>query len=146
MQAELLAAGFCGCLFKPFSSDEAALAITSCINFTEQRQEIDLSTLLAYGNKEEILERLITETEKEMKQMREAFEKRDMAELDILIHHLRSSWMLLNAARPLRELYDLIHLPQYDETSLDEKVQAVLDNGAHIIRLAQKTKEGLWER
>lgn len=145
-EAELLAAGFCGCLFKPFSSDEAALAITSCINFTEQRQEIDLSTLLAYGNKEEILERLITETEKEMKQMREAFEKRDMAELDILIHHLRSSWMLLNAARPLRELYDLIHLPQYDETSLDEKVQAVLDNGAHIIRLAQKTKEGLWER
>lgn len=145
-EAELLAAGFCGCLFKPFSSDEAALAITSCINFTEQRQEIDLSTLLAYGNKEEILERLITETEKEMTQMREAFEKRDMAELDILIHHLRSSWMLLNAARPLRELYDLIHLPQYDETSLDEKVQAVLDNGAHIIRLAQKTKEGLWER
>lgn len=145
-EAELLAAGFNGCLFKPFSSEEAALAITSCIDYLKQRQEIDLSTLLTYGNKEEILERLITETEKEMTQMREAFEKRDMAELDILIHHLRSSWMLLNADRPLRELYDLIHQPPYDEPMLDEKVQAVLNNGKRIIRMAQKTKEGLWER
>lgn len=92
------------------------------------------------------MERLITETEKEMKQVRDAFGKKDVAELDILIHHLRSSWMLLNADRPLRELYDLIHQSQYDETLLDERVQAVLKNGAHIIRLAQKTKEGLWER
>lgn len=145
-EAELLAAGFCGCLFKPFSSDEAARAIASCIDRPEQQQKINLSILLAYGNKEEILERLINETEKEMEQMREAFEKKDMAELDTLIHHLRSSWMLLNADRPLRELYDLIHQPQYDKTSLDEKVQAVLRNGENIIRLAQKTKEGLWER
>lgn len=145
-EAELLAAGFCGCLFKPFSSDEAALAIASCIDCTKQRQSIDLSTLLAYGDKEDILERLIAETENEMKQVREAFEEKDMEELDTLIHHLRSSWMLLNADRPLRELYDLIHDPRHDETSLNEKVQAVLENGAHIIRLARKTKEGVWER
>lgn len=145
-EAELLEAGFCGCLFKPFSSDEAALAITYCIDSTKQRQKIDLSILLAYGNKEEILERLITETKKEMAQVREAFEKKDIAELDTLIHHLRSSWMLLNADQSLRELYDLIHQPQYDKALLDKKVQAVLKNGANIIRLAQKTKEGLWER
>ena len=145
-EAELLASGFNACLFKPFSSDEAARTIASCIDSQEQRQKIDLSTLLAYGNKEEILERLITETEKEMEQVREAFEKKDIAELDTLIHHLRSSWMLLNADRPLRELYDLIHQPQYDGILLNERVQAVLRNGAHIIRLAQKTKEGLWER
>lgn len=146
VEAELLAAGFCGCLFKPFSSDEAALAITSCIDHLEQRQEIDLSTLLAYGNKEEILERLITETKKEMEQVHDAFDKKDMAELDTLIHHLRSSWMLLNADRQLRELYELIHQPQYDGILLEERVQAVLKNGENIIRLAQKAKEGLWER
>ena len=81
-----------------------------------------------------------------MAQVREAFEKKDIAELDTLIHHLRSSWMLLNADQSLRELYDLIHQPQYDKALLDKKVQAVLKNGANIIRLAQKTKEGLWER
>lgn len=145
-ETELLARGFSGCLFKPFSSDEAALAIASCIGGTQEWQKIDLSTLLAYGEKAEILERLITETEKEMAAVREAYEKRDIGELDTLIHHLRSSWMIVNADYPLRELYDLIHLPHYDEKSLWEKVQAVLDNGERIILNAQKTKEGLWEK
>lgn len=145
-ETELLAKGFSGCLFKPFSSDEAALVIASCIGGTQEWQKIDLSTLLAYGEKAEILERLITETEKEMAAVREAYEKRDIGELDTLIHHLRSSWMIINADYPLRELYDLIHLPQFDEKSLWEKVQAVLDNGERIILTAQKTKEGLWEK
>lgn len=145
-ETELLAKGFSGCLFKPFSSDEAALAIASCIGGTQEWQKIDLSPLLAYGEKAEILERLITETKKEMAAMREAYKKRDIGELDTLIHHLRSSWMVIHADYPLRELYDLIHLPQYDETSLWEKVQAVLDNGERIILAAQKTKEGLWEK
>lgn len=145
-ETELLAKGFSGCLFKPFSSDEAALAIASCIGGTQEWQKIDLSPLLAYGEKAEILERLITETEKEMAAVREAYEKRDIGELDTLIHHLRSSWMIVNADYPLRELYDLIHLPHYDEKSLWEKVQAVLDNGERILLTAQKTKEGLWEK
>ena len=145
-EAEMLAAGFTGCLFKPFSSEEVAVAITSCINNAQQQPQMDFSTLLAYGDKEEILERLITETEKEMAEMQEAYEKRDITKLDTLIHHLRSSWMLLNAARPLQELCDLIHQPSYDETILEEKTQVVLDNGKRIIRMAQKTKEGLWEK
>lgn len=145
-EAELLADGFNGCLFKPFSSEEAAIAITSCISNAQQQPQMDFSSLLAYGDKEEILERLKTETEKEMAEMQEAYEKRDITKLDTLIHHLRSSWMLLNAARPLQELYDLIHQFSYDETTLEEKIQAVLDNGKRIVRMAQKTKEGLWEK
>ena len=145
-EAELLAAGFNGCLFKPFSSEEAAVAIASCINNERQRTKIDLSALLDYGDKVEILERLIAETEKEMTEIREAYEKCDIAKLDVLIHHLRSSWMLLNAAQPLQELYDLIHQSSYDRIMMDEKIQAVLDNGNRIIRMAQKTKEGLWEK
>lgn len=145
-ETELLAAGFCGCLFKPFSSDEAAYAISSCIGNLNQRQKIDLSVLLAYGDKTGTLERLIIETKKEMAQLQEACKKRDITGLDTMIHHLRSSWMLFNADRPLRELYDLIHNVQYDEISLDGKVQAVLENGAYIIHLAQKAKEDLWEK
>lgn len=69
-----------------------------------------------------------------------------MAGLDNMIHHLRSSWMLINADYPLRELYDLIHQPQYNDAVLNEKVQAVLNKGNHIIRISRKTKEGLWEK
>ena len=143
-EAELLADGFCGCLFKPFSATELLETVSHCIASREQKREINLSPLLVYGNNAEILERLITETKKEMAELREAHEQKDMAGLDNLLHHLRSSWMLINADYPLRKLYELIHQPQYDDTSLNEKVQAVLNNGEQIIRLARKTKERLW--
>lgn len=38
-EAELLTSGFNACLFKPFSSDEAARTIASCIDSQEQRQK-----------------------------------------------------------------------------------------------------------
>ena len=145
-EKELLAGGFCGCLFKPFSAKELLETISQSATHKTQKQEINLSPLLAYGDNAGSLERLITETEKEMEEVREAYEKKDMAELDNMIHHLRSSWMLINADYPLRELYDLIHKPQYESEELDEKVQAVLNNCDCIIRLARKTKEGLWEK
>lgn len=145
-EAELLAAGFCGCLFKPFSSDEAALAIASCINCTQQRQKIDLSALLIYGDKENTLKRLIAETKNKMTEVREAYVKRDIKELDSLVHHLRSSWMIIHADSPLRELYNLIHDSRYDEISLNERVQAILDTGVQIIQEALNIEKGLWER
>lgn len=145
-EAELLAGGFCGCLFKPFSAKELLETISRSAAHKTQKQEINLSPLLAYGDNAGTLERLITETEKEMEEVREAYDKKDMAGLDNMIHHLRSSWMLINADYPLRELYDLIHKPQYESEELDEKVQAVLNNCDCIIRIARKTKEGLWEK
>lgn len=145
-EKELLSKGFCGCLFKPFSAKELLETISHSTVHQTQKQEINLSPLLAYGDNAGTLERLITETEKEMEEVREAYEKKDMAELDNMIHHLRSSWMLINADYPLRELYNLIHQPQYNDAVLNEKVQAVLNNCDCIIRLARKTKEGLWEK
>ncbi|WP_349768206.1 ATP-binding protein [Phocaeicola vulgatus] len=145
-EKELLSKGFCGCLFKPFSAKELLETISHSVAHQTQKQEISLSPLLAYGDNTGTLERLITETKKEMEEIREAYEKKDMAGLDNMIHHLRSSWMLINADHPLRELYDLIHKPQYKSEELYEKVQAVLNKGNHIIRIARKTKEGLWEK
>ena len=145
-EAELLAGGFCGCLFKPFSAKELLETISHSAAHKTQKQEINLSPLLAYGDNTGTLERLITETEKEMAEIRDVYDKKDMAGLDNMIHHLRSSWMLINADHPLRELYDLIHQPQYNDAVLNEKVQAVLNKGNHIIRIARKTKEGLWEK
>lgn len=145
-EKELLSKGFCGCLFKPFSAKELLETISHSVAHQTQKQEINLSPLLAYGDNAGTLERLITETEKEMAEVREAHDKKDMAGLDNMIHHLRSSWMLINADYPLRELYDLIHKPQYESEELDEKVQAVLNNGDYIIRLARKMKKDLWEK
>ena len=101
----------------------------------------DFSTLLSYGNESVMLEKLIAETEKEMQAVRDAGQKKDLQELDALIHHLRSSWEILRADQPLRKLYRLLHgkgIPDGEATR--HAVTAVLDKGAEIIRLAKEER------
>ena len=101
----------------------------------------DFSALLSYGNEAVMLEKLIAETEKEMQAVRDAAKDNDMQKLDALTHHLRSSWEVLRADQPLRELYGLLHgdaLP--DGEALSHAVTVVLDKGAEIIRLAEEER------
>lgn len=59
-----------------------------------------------------------------------------------LIHHLRSSWEILRADRPLRELYNLLHANMApDDEALTPTITAVLDKGAEIILLAKKERK-----
>ena len=101
----------------------------------------DFSALLSYGNEAVMLEKLMTETEKEMQTIREAATEKDLQKLDSLTHHLRSSWEVLRADQPLNVLYGLLHgdtLP--DGEALSRAVTAVLEKGAEIIRLAEEER------
>ena len=101
----------------------------------------DFSALLSYGNEAVMLEKLITETEKEMQAVRDAAKEKDLQKLDSLIHHLRSSWEILRADQPLRILYGVLHgkaMPE--ESELSHAVTAVLNMGAEIIRQAKEER------
>ena len=138
---ELLAKGFAGCLFKPFSISELMEVSDRCAIKETPDGKPDFSALLSYGNEAVMLEKLIEETEKEMQAVRDAAKEKDLKKLDSLTHHLRSSWEVLRADHPLRELYGLLHgdaLP--DGEALSHAVTAVLDKGAEIIRLAEKER------
>ena len=88
-----------------------------------------------------MLVKLIAETEKELLAIREAEQKKDLQKLDALIHHLRSSWEILRADQPLRELYKLLHGNSTpDNEALNKAVTAVLNIGAEIIRLAKEER------
>lgn len=138
---ELLERGFAGCLFKPFSMSELMEVSDNCATKETQNDKPDLSTLLSYGNECTMLEKLITETEKEMLAVREAGEHKDFQEMKALVHHLRSSWEILRADRPLRELYSLLHANTVpDDEALNPTITAVLDKGAEIIRLAKEER------
>ena len=101
----------------------------------------DLSTLLSYGNEAVMLEKLITETEKEMRLMQDAATRNDLQELDALTHHLRSSWEILRADQPLRELYGLLHEKDKPDTgALSNAVIVVLNKGVEIIRQAKEER------
>ena len=96
---------------------------------------------MSYGNETVMLEKLITETEKEMQAVRDAAMRNELQELDALTHHLRSSWEILRADRPLRELYRVLHngvTP--DDNTIQQAVNSVLDKGVEIVQCAKEEK------
>lgn len=101
--------GFSGCLLKPFSILELMEVSGKCAMKGKLNEKPDFTSLLSYGNEAVMLEKLITETEKEMQAVRDAEQRKDLQELNALTHHLRSSWEILRADQPLRELYKLLH-------------------------------------
>ena len=138
---ELLAQGFAGCLFKPFSISELMEVSDKCAIKETKDGKPDFSALLSYGNEAIMLDKLIVETQKEMQAVRDAATRNDLQELDALTHHLRSSWEILRADQPLRELYGLLHgKDKSDSEALSSAVTAVLNKGAEIIRLAKEER------
>ena len=89
---ELIEHGFTECLFKPFSISELMEISNKCAMNAAQNEKPGFTSLLSYGNEAVMLEKLITETEKEMQSLRYAEQRKDLPELDALTHHLRSSW------------------------------------------------------
>lgn len=143
-EEDLKSAGFAAMLAKPFSIEDL-LSVTERCAGGKRAKFPDITPLLAFGNKRRTLERLMEETKKEMDKIRSAMIEGDMEALDGWIHHLRSSWMLMKAERPLQELYDLIHEPEHSNEDLTKAADAVLAQGETIIRLAKKEMEGLWD-
>ncbi|MCR6506173.1 hybrid sensor histidine kinase/response regulator [Bacteroides muris (ex Fokt et al. 2023)] len=138
---ELMERGFSGCLLKPFSISELMEVSDKCAMKGNRNEKPDFTSLLSYGNEAVMLDKLITETEKEMQAIREAGLKKDLQELDALTHHLRSSWEILRADQPLRELYKLLHCDGTpDDKTIGNVVKAVLDKGSEIIRLAKEER------
>jgi len=138
---ELMEHGFSGCLLKPFSISELMEISDKCAINVAHNEKPDFTSLLSYGNEAVMLEKLIAETEKEMRSVRDAEQRKDFQELDALIHHLRSSWEILRTDQPLRELYKLLHGSDVpDNEALHNAVTAVLDKGSEIIRLAKEER------
>ena len=144
-EEELLAHGFTACLFKPFDITEL-LEVSEKYAIRDNGADYrpDFTSLLAYGDKAAMLERLITETEKDMQAMREAVERLDRKVLDGQVHRLRSSWAVIRADKPLWELYNVLHGER--ECTMEElryAVDGVLRMGTLIIGLAKEEERRL---
>ncbi|WP_288895376.1 ATP-binding protein [uncultured Bacteroides sp.] len=138
---ELMERGFSGCLLKPFSISELMEVSDKCAMQGNRNEKPDFTSLLSYGNEAVMLEKLITETEKEMQSVRNAEQRKDLQELDALTHHLRSSWEILRADQPLRELYKLLHSDGTpNDKTIGNAIKSVLDKGSEIIRLAKEER------
>lgn len=137
---ELMGKGFATVLYKPYSIDELLTVTESCIK-RNKPNSIDLSPLLAFGDKRRTLEKLAATTLSDMDEVRKAAEVGDMEALDNWVHHLRSSWMLIKAEQPLQEFYAIIHSGNSTEGEIARAVQKVLAQGKLIVDLARKEAE-----
>lgn len=135
--------GFAAVLYKPYSIDEL-LAVTENCTKSKGVNNIDLSPLLAFGDKRRTLEKLVTTTQSDMEEVRKAAEAKDMKALDNWVHHLRSSWMLIKAEQPLKVLYDAIHKESVSDEDVQSAVNEILAQGKLIVDLARKEAER-WE-
>lgn len=142
---ELLEKGFSDCIFKPFSKQDLLEVADKNITITRKiYDEPDFSIMLAYGDKIEMLDKVISVTEQDMQNFKEAGESKDIERLNDLIHHLRSSWGMLNAIKPLWGLHILLNDTEtYGDEQLQDVINAVLEMGENIIRCANEMKEEL---
>ena len=137
---ELTGKGFAAVLYKPYSIDELLAVTESCIK-RNKANSIDLSSLLAFGDKRRTLEKLAATTQSDMDEVRKAAEAGDMEALDYWVHHLRSSWMLIKAEQPLAALYESIHKEDISDEQVQSVVNAVLAQGRLIVDSARKEAE-----
>ena len=105
---ELMANGFAGCLFKPFTLEELIAVTERSLNIKPEDDLPDLKSLLVYGDSEAMLDRLIAETEKDMQDFGKAGANLDRKALADLSHRLRSSWAVIHADSPLWLLHGYI--------------------------------------
>lgn len=139
---ELIERGFADCLLKPFSISELMEVSDKCAMNVAQNEKLDFTSLLSYGNESVMLGKLIAETEKEIQAVKDAERRKDLQGLDALIHHLRSSWEILRADQPLRELYKLLHCKDTpDWEAIHNILTVVQDKGSEIIRLAKEERK-----
>lgn len=140
---ELEAKGFSACLFKPFSQSELLEVSERCLRpGAQDTDRPDLLPLLAFGDKREMLDRIISETAKDMRAMEDAAASSDRERLDALTHRLRSSWSVIRADGPLRDLHAALHgNGNLMEGELQEAVHGVLLMGEKIMEQARKEKE-----
>ncbi len=143
-EEELLSQGFSVCLFKPFDLSELMAVSEKCLSplLSDKEEQPDLTSLLVYGNKTAMLDKLITETEKDMQAIKEAGAMLDRKALNIQVHRLRSSWAIIRADKPLWELHRLLHLDtECSDNEILRVVNAVLAMGNKIVEQAKMRKE-----
>lgn len=143
---DFVKAGFRGCLLKPFSYAELTRAIANSIN-EESNKENDTPKIpnadfgmLLKGEKDvnSMLALLVEQTEKEMSELKSAFETGDMDAISFLQHKLESRWELLGIVKPMLKLRDALN----GKGNLDKAVKEVVLTAGQLVDQAKRMMEG----
>ncbi|MBR0263242.1 MAG: response regulator [Prevotella sp.] len=143
---DFVKAGFRGCLLKPFSYAELTRAIANSINEESNKEDdtpkipnADFGMLLK-GEKDvnSMLALLVEQTEKEMSELKSAFETGDTDAISFLQHKLESRWELLGIVKPMLKLRDALK----GKGNLDKAIKEVVLTAEQLVNQAKRMMEG----
>ena len=140
-EEEFISAGFCGCVFKPVSFKELREKVEDCIKSVGVERKIDFSKLMEYGNKKRLLETIISETQEELANIKTIASVESREKMQDIVHHLYSSWGIISADQPLRELSKLLKTESSTDEEINEAVGEVIRQAETIINEATKQLE-----
>lgn len=135
-EEEFISAGFCGCVFKPVSFKELREKVEACIKSVGIERKMDFSKLMEYGNKKRLLETIISETQEELANIKAIASVESREKMQDIVHHLYSSWGIIRADQPLRELSRFLKTASSTDEEINEAVGEVIRQAETIINEA----------
>lgn len=139
---EFIAAGFVGCLYKPFSRTELLTAVRACLPERpgKLRCEADFSQLLSgEHNGKDMLRLLTEETRKDMTRLSDAADNGDKELVSLLIHHLLPLWKMVHIDSVLQELREVCSNVSATDKEIQDAVAHVVATGERMVRQAVET-------
>lgn len=122
-----LKAGFCGCIFKPFSMKELLPFLAEQIPRNETDAGIDFSVLTDEVNeKMEILKLFIAESTRDIKELEGGLKCDDRTAIRETIHRMLPTWTLLQHEDILHAYQSLLHDEQAGMKTLEEETERII--------------------
>lgn len=91
---------------------------------------------MAYGNKNKLLETIVGETKEELVSIKATASIGDRVKMQNIVHHLYSSWSIICADGPLRELSRLLKNTSATDEEINMAVYVLIRQAETIINEA----------
>lgn len=142
----LRAAGFAGCMHKPFNQKEMLAVIRRAVGESERGRDYDFSALTAFSGDDEaaareIMRTFADETRKNAGRMREAVDNSDMREVAETAHKMLPLFTMIGASEsvePLTRLERKRGVEEFSAADREDAEAALAESGRILTRLEEE--------
>lgn len=131
-------AGFCGCIYKPFSTQELLSLLSSVVRQEkEENKDVSFEVLTSEtSDKEKILKLFVEESKKSITQLQDAMKTVDHIKLRETVHRMLPLWEMLHATDNLHVYYRVLHDEHADVKTVREETDKVVAYAYELITKA----------
>ena len=145
-----LKAGFCDCIFKPFSMNELLSFLTAQMPRNKTDADVDFSVLTdEVDDKTEILKLFIAESSRDIKELEDGLKCNNRTSMRNIVHRMLPTWTLLQRENILYAYQNFLHDEQVEMKILEEETERIIlrirefisDAGEELKRMKYEEKD-----